>query len=338
MVVLTRTSEAAGLLFALVCGAALARQPHLGPPPRDMASCRFASVDTEHRFIVAGIMEGNTLTNLQLGDPDGESTVVRVDVEAGANPLTVFLHSSDAVIWDFEGAVGRVKSAIIVARNRQHHSASRGLPDGVTKFPDLAGCPQVIGMPSMDPRADKNNVKLYFGRDADHITFETKPKALKLPEGEFVSTKERPDKTTHTEWELFMYHPGGFRVIDPKSVVSPVLVLEPETHPGEAGLLQLETAGAIRPPERAEIDSFFEGLSRRYPSKRSEIERDRFSVDYVITREIMLPPGMFGAHLKNFLVLAGVPELRGNVGHGCLIFMDGYRSKDGAVCRGVPRE
>jgi hypothetical protein len=257
-------------LFAvmLVCGPAQStRAPRPGPPPRNFADCRFGSADANHRFIVAGAMEGSTLTNLQIGDPDGRSTVIRVDVEAGSDPLTVFLHSEDAVIWDFEGAVGRVKRAIIVSRVRKNHSASRGLPEGIAKFPDLAGCPQVIGMPSMDPHADKNNVKAYFGRDADRITFEVRPNVLKLPEGEFVSTQERPDKTTDAEWELFVYHPGGFRVIDPKSVIFPVPVLEPETHPGEAGLLQLEKEGAIRRPLRSDIESLLEGFRHEYPSR-----------------------------------------------------------------------
>ncbi len=335
MVALTRTSKAAGLLCALVCGAALARQPHLGPPPRDIANCRFASVGADARFIVAGVMEGDTLSNLQFGDPNRESTIVRVEIEAGSGPLALFLHSETPVIWDFEGAVERVKSAVIVTRNSTRQVASRGLPEEAVRFPDLAGCPFVI----QPPWLEGNNVESYFGRSADRTVFEGKPKILKLPAGEFVPAQKWPPyAATGTEREIFMYHPGGFRLIDVKSVVSSLPVIEPETYPAEAGLVQLETAGAIRPPKRAEIDSFFEGLSRRYPSKRSEIERDRFSVDYVITREIMLPPGMFGAHLKSFLVLAGVPEPRGNVGHGCLIFMDGYRSKDGAACRGVPRE
>jgi hypothetical protein len=40
----------------------------------------------------------------------------------------------------------------------------------------------------------------------------------------------------------------------------------------------------------------------------------------VVTRDVMLPPGLFGAHSKNFLVLADVPAPRGNAGHGCLAF------------------
>jgi hypothetical protein len=145
---LKRTSKAAGLLCAFVCGAALARQPHLGPPPRDIASCRFASADADTRFIVAGVMEGDTLSNLQFGDPNGESTIVRVEIDPGLGPLALFLHSETPVIWDFEGAVERVKSAFIVTRNRTRQVASRGLPEEVVKFPDRSS-----GLPVCNPTA-----------------------------------------------------------------------------------------------------------------------------------------------------------------------------------------
>ena len=287
-------------------------------------------------------MEGDTLTNLQLGDPDSESTIVRVEVEAGSGPLTIFLHSETPVIWDFEGAVEQVEHAFIVTREGMHtrkgtqRAASRGLPEKAVKFPDLTGCPFVILPPWA--KAD-NNVELYFGRSADHTVFEGKPKVLKLPAGEFVRTQGRPpNAATGAEREIFMYHPGGFRLIDAKSVVSPLPVLEPETYPAEAGLFQLAMAGAIRPPKQGEIDGFVEAFRRQYPSKIADIERTSFWTDYVITREIMLPPGLFGGHLKNFLVLPGVPAPRGNAGHGCVILMDGYRSNNGAHCGGILKE
>jgi len=283
-------------------------------------------------------MGGDTLTNLQLGDANSSSTIVRVKVEAGSGPLMIFLHSESPVIWDFEGAVEQVDSAIIVTRDGKQRVASRGLPERVIKFPDLAGCPWVILPPSMKPREDENNVERYFGRPADRTAFQGKPKMLKLPEGEFVLTQELPNAKTNTERELLMYHPGGFRMIDVKSVVSPVTVLEPETPPGEAGLIQLENAGAIRPPQRSEIDGFIEGLRQRQPSTNIAVLRANVSVDYVVTREIMLPPELTGSHLKNFLVLPGVPMPRGNAGHGCLMFMDGYRTNDSSYCSSLLRQ
>jgi len=160
---------------------------------------------------------------------------------------------------------------------------------------------------------------------------------LKLPVGEFL-TQERPNAAADAEREIFMYHPGGFRMIDVKSVISPLPVLEPETPPAEAGLFQLAMSGAIRPPRRSEIENLVEGFRRQYPTRISDIQRTSFWVDYVITREIMLPPGLFGSHLKNFLVLPGVPAPRGNAGHGCLIFADGYRSNNGPHCGGILRQ
>lgn len=334
---MARGRIAVGLLVVLVCGAALARTAVMGPPPRAIADCRFASVDAAHRFIVAGVMNGDTLTNLQLGDPDRASTVIRVDVKAGAGPLTVFLHSQDAVIWDFEGAVEEIGSAFIVARNGSRGVAARGLAEGIAKFPDLSRCPSVIPAPSMKPLEDKNNIELYFGRPADSIAFQGFPNVLTLPTDEFALTPRRTDQMTHTEFELFMYHRGGFRRIDPKSIVSPVPVLEPETYPIEAGLDQLERDGAIRPPKRSEIERLIEGFRRQYPSRIDLVEHTSFSIDYAITREIMLPPGLFGAHSVTFLVLPGVPAPRGNAGHGCVIFEEGYRG-DGPRCGGILRE
>jgi hypothetical protein len=327
---------AVGLLMAVVCGTAFARTVP-GPSPRAMSDCRFASVEPTQRLIAAGVMEGDTLTNLQLGDPDHRSTVIRVEVEAGTGPFTVVLESQDAVIWDFEGAVEQIDRVFIVAGNERRGVAARGLPEGKVKFPDLARCPSVIGLPWMKPGEDSNNVERYFGRPADRLAFEDKPHALKLPTGQFAVPKPATDTKSFPEFELLKDYPGGFRMIDAKSVVSPLPVLEPETYPIEAGLNQLLEDGAIRPPRRSEIERLKEGFRRQYPSRAELVDRTSFSVDYVITRDIVLPPGLFGGHSKRFLVLPGVAAPRGSPGHGCVIFFDGYRS-DGPGCHGILRQ
>lgn len=58
-------------------------------------------------------MQGDTLTNVQLADPNSMSTIVRVEIRAGSAPLTLFLHSDGGVIWEFTGEVSRIKRAII---------------------------------------------------------------------------------------------------------------------------------------------------------------------------------------------------------------------------------
>ena len=321
-----RIDVTVGLLCVLAGFAAQAtKEPRWGPPPRDIADCRFASVSAGSRFIVAGVMDGDTLSNLQLGDPKEASTIVRVEVEAGPGQLTVFLHSESPVIWDFDGAVERIESAFIARRKGTREVASRGLPESAVKFPDLDRCPTVI----QPPWVNVNNIGLYFGRVADLVAFENKPKLLKLP-GE-LATQERPGAATYAEREIYMYHPGGFRVLNAKSVVSALPVLEPETYPQEAGLFELVQAGAIRRPEPREVAELIENLRQRDPLKANDVSSRISFVDYLITREIILPPAMFGGHLKRFLVLPGVPEPHGDVGHGCVIFLDGRRSNNGGL-------
>ena len=58
-----------------------------------------------------------------------------------------------------------------------------------------------------------------------------------------------------------------------------------------------------------------------------------------MTRDALLPAGLNGAHSKSFLVLAGVPQPRGNTGpHSCLALMDGFRTNDAPTCHGDMRE
>jgi hypothetical protein len=151
----------------------------------------------------------------------------------------------------------------------------------------------------------------------------------------FNEVKARAEKcrSVDPEGDLVRYHPGGFRALAADQVVSPVPVLVPETYPGEAGLIQLMRAGAIRPACRAEIDAFVEGASKPYrrltPDYRMFVQ-----VGYVVTRDVALPAALHGAHTASFLVLDGVSTPRGNAGHGCVYGMAGF-TVSGPSCLGA---
>jgi hypothetical protein len=351
-------------VFAVAIGQAQTLQARVAPelyqPPKTDAECKLTPVDPSHLFIAVGVMEGDTLTSVQLDDPNGRSTVVRVRVNEGTRPMTVILQAQTPVIWDFEGLVWRVERAIVLSAGDMRMGV-RGLPAGRAEFPDLARCPRAFFPLWNASEAQRNeSLEAYFGRQPDRAGFESKPNSLTLPQVEFATTpKGAPrhpfaivrkaddmpsapngppktfsevqaqslngDRKSEADRDLVLYHPGGFRVIDANGVVSPGPVLTPETFPGEAGLIQLENAGAIRPARRAEINAFVEGISKPYRSKLSPDYRVHTSFDYVVTRDVMLPPGLHGGHLKNFLVLHDVPTPRGNAGHGCLAFVDGFR-------------
>lgn len=312
------------------------------PPPTPFVAfgpdCQINPVDPAHDFVAAAISHGDTLTNVQLNDPNGRTTIVRVVIEKGNAPITVLLQADDAVIWDFEGAVERVARAMIVPAYR-NRAAVRGLAAANVDILKLARCPaQRMPFGNVVAKNADEIFQGYFGRVPTVIGFHEGPNTISIPAVSFGSApKDGAPRTAETkaEQDLLSYYRGGFRVVDAKSLVALGEVLTPETHPGEAGLIQLERAGAIRPATQADNDAFSEGISKPYRSRISPDFRMRIGFSYVVLRDLMFPPGLFGAHLKNILVDAGAPAPRGNIGHGCLGFMDGFRtSDDGSTCYG----
>lgn len=344
--------------------------PGLYQPPKTDAECKLAPVDPAHLFIAAGVMEGDTLTSVQLGDPNSYTAVIRVRVNFGVQPITVFLHAQSPVVWDFEGNVSRVVRAVVMSSDRR--VGVRGLRVEQAEFPDMTRCRAMFPPWNATEEQRNRNSEVYFGRAPDRAAFEGKPNSLSLPQAIFATTPEgtpsglvivrkgddgknirsvaepksfrevqeqvlEQPRQSDAENDLLTYHPGGFRELDAASVIAPVPVLAPETFPAEAGLIQLENAGAIRPANRAEITAFVEGASKPFRSKLSPDYRISTSFDYVVLRDVMLPPGLHGGHNKSFLVLGGVPAPRGNAGHGCLAFMDGFRM-DAMGCSGNMRD
>ena len=294
------------------------------------SNCEIAPVSKEHVFVAASAYQGDTLTNVQLGDEDSETTMVRIVVASGSKPITVLLQASRPMIWNFEGAVERVARAIIFPGNR-NRVAVAGLPAAQVDLVKLEGCPaQAITLNKDNEKRRDELLTAMFGRLADRAATGHSLNSIALPELQMASAPKGGAERAvgSTERELYTYFPGGFRTVDAKSLVSRAEVLTPETYPDIAGLIQLERAGAIRPAERHEIDRFVEGFSNPFRSRLSPNYQMRVGFSYVILRDLMLPAGLNGAHSKNFLVLSGVPAPRGRVGHGCLAYMDGFKAED----------
>ena len=136
---------------ALVLGGAatvftMDRNPVPLPPPPFAAfgpDCEIAAVSKDHVFVAASVQQGDTLTNVQLGDQTSGTTMVRVVVASGSKPITVLLQSSQQLIWSFEGAVQRVARAIVISGQRDG-AAVAGLPAAQVDFVKLARCPAQI--------------------------------------------------------------------------------------------------------------------------------------------------------------------------------------------------
>ena len=74
--------------------------PALPAPPfaAFAPNCAVAAVSPEHSFVAVDVTEGDTLTNVQLIDPQGTTTIVRVAITPGLKPVTVLLQAESAVV------------------------------------------------------------------------------------------------------------------------------------------------------------------------------------------------------------------------------------------------
>lgn len=321
-------------------GAAVSQVRAPGPFSAFAPDCAIVPVDKEHLFLVAGVYQGDTLTNVQMNQ-EGVTTAVRITVSGNKKPVTLLLQSETPVIWDFGAGADQVKRVIVIAPKGER-AAVRGLTPAQVEFFKMTRCP-VQSIPLREGAARSERVlEEIFGRPADNAAYIYKADMLAIPALTFAQSKSGggPERTAATPAEkaLLNFFPGGFRLLDKDTLLSPAALSVPETYPGEAGLIQLERAGAIRPPSAEELAAFAEGFSNSFRSKADPQFLVRLGFSYAVTRDLMLPAGLFGAHSKSFLVLPGVPQPRGAPGHGCIGYLDGFRTNNGATCYGDLRE
>ena len=323
------------LLAALFCLLSLcgAEPSRAQANPQLLFGCTRAPVPDDHLFIAISSYQGATLANVHVGEGT-VSTIVRVTVAPGDQPITVFALGFSGVIWDFAGDVQRVRRVFAASSNRDRRVAVTGLPADRIEFPGGENC-QFHMLPSNDDHIEGQSraLRFLFGRRPDRLTFPPEAADVVLPQAEWVAARIRDGAPS----ELYDSYPGGFVELDSATLVSPVPIIVPETPPEAVGLAYLERSGAIRRPSPDEVAAWVEGASRPYRSKFSPRYRLRMQFDYAITRDVMFPAGLAGAASKSFLVLPGVPAPRGDPGHSCVASMDGFRVVNEMACLGDER-
>ena len=319
----------AGLLASLAATSAQMADPHI--MRRLFPACVRTLVPDNHMFVAVNLYQGDTLANVLIGSEINQSTIVRINVTSGDKPISVLVIGHSGLIWDFEGDVDRVHRVIAISTEKDGRVAVRGLPADRVEFPEMPGCEfSLQARRPEDLEAQKLTLSTVFGHRPELALYEYAADELALPEGTWRRATGRAVRPLR-------FYPGGFRELDPKTLVSPVAITAPETAPDQAGLMQLEQSGAIRRPRPQEVTDWIEGASAPYRSKLSPSYRLRVAFDYVVTREIMLPAGLNGAHSQKFLVLSGVPAPRGHPGHSCIVYMDGFRVGNAMLCHGEER-
>jgi hypothetical protein len=280
-------------------------------------ACALAEVPADHIFVSASTWQGGLHSGLVFGRIMTAVKTVRVHVEAGDKPITVFL-SGYAVVWDFAGAVDRVRRVVAMSGMMNQMVGVAGIPADRVEIPAYKECPYLKEAMSLENAAVRSKaLTVLFGRTPDRDAFQVSAVQLSLPAADFALPTEPAAKV------------GPARTLTPGDVIAAVPVTKPQTMPGAAGLEQLEADGAIRKPNPEEVKEFLTGASLQYRSKLSPDFLLYAKFDYVITREVTLPQGFsFG---PKYLVLTGVPAPHGHE-RGCLAQMDGFRYNSVLEC------
>jgi hypothetical protein len=317
----------AGLTIFLTLPRPLPDFPALDPAK--YPNCVLKPVPADHVLIEATAISGAVLTNILFEPKNGKrpdsSAVIHVEVAQGTRPITLVAAGMGGMIWEFTGDVQRVERVVALSRDWDRNVAIGGISKDRIEFIDLERCPSfgyatgdtVIG----DVRPQQQWLQLMFGRKADSVAWYGQAHTLTLPDG---------------TWKLAPAGAARFRALDPKDYISPVSLSVLNVKPARAGIEDYERDGTIRAPRPDEVEKFIAGASTRYRSKISPDYRIRTRFDYVVTRPMEMPVGMFGVASLHFLVLEGVPPPKGERSHNCIALMDGFRMEDPVMCVGSP--
>ncbi|MCC2639246.1 MAG: hypothetical protein K0Q68_2965 [Moraxellaceae bacterium] len=111
------------------------------------------------------------------------------------------------------------------------------------------------------------------------------------------------------------------------SQATPSMTASPEAQqpaPGQEGIEQLLRAGSLRRANAADVEAWMAATSSKNQALRSAgtSRRDQpLFRTYVVTRQISLPEGLYGANAATFIIPRGVPYPHGNPGHSQMLAM-----------------
>ena len=303
------------------------------------AACEMPAASENAKVVLLSGYETDALSSATLGSQDSVVHAGRVNVEPGAEPLYVVISTYSPTIWQFGGAVERIERVVL--------SSSRSGPNsGDPKLPALAGATGIaadrvsfvrsncIGdfsdVPTAASLRSVANVRSRIGRMPDVIVAKYSVGAYNVPSGKMETLRDQSRGPlviqkgqgtlnivgdagnvviqagpSRARDEMTRFFPGGVTAIDPKTVVATVPVSAYEVLPSQAGLLQLLETGKLTQNAAGE---------------------------YIVTRKIRFPAGLYGAHSVTFLVMKGAPNPDGDPGHSCVMVEESGDAK-GANCR-----
>lgn len=308
------------------------------------AACKMPEVKTDHAVYVVGGYEGAAMSTVSLGSPDTVAEALDLSVPAEGPPITLVAPFFDATVIRLDDPSGRVRQVI----QTRGTVALAGAADSVVFTRTDKACHlhlyDRIGPDNPDPAAfygkmlDRPVTAVIGAYTLGRVGFDRMANDVDAPLPGAVTPDEAVAATE--AWAQFMrFNPGGLVPIDPETVQADVDIATHAVWPQQAGVARLVAEGALVPLPRQNIKreilesdagevrigdkTFVPGTGDdlivmgglHYTEEREKTWVGRRPLVYLVTRKVMLPQGLGGAHSLNIVVPEGTPVPDG-VGRG----------------------
>jgi Ca2+-binding EF-hand superfamily protein len=248
------------------------------------SGCALPPVGKAEKIIQISTTSGGSWSNIALGNPQEETTALRLEIEKGAEPLYLLLASHRPVIWQLTGDTSRVARLVLagpVARPDigpdgemlAERGAAQTIAAGVTGLPadrvsylqgdETSECRRLsasiltVIQSSISQRISARNsipqLKDLVGRDPDARYTEYTPVALSVgatqvkPLPEAAPSANVPAGMNADVWKLgLLMNPGGLADLKQADIVTRSKTQPYKTLPGWAGLAQLSGDGSLK--------------------------------------------------------------------------------------------
>lgn len=276
-----------------------------------MATCGLPAAAADEDVALYGTYHGGALSDTAIGPRDIRFSVGRITIEPGASPLYLVLTSYDPMIWQFGGAVDRLRRVVVAPMmgGATPLGATVGVNPKVVVYPTRTDClggyydgnetRGVLVARRVEWATGKRPAVLGFQYMTVHLSAPSMSHSMKA--AYFGAVRPEGTPASGPVWREFLeYSPGGLIRVDPAKLDANHPTHRLAVLPQAAGIAQLIEEGLLEPVT-------------------GNLEGGRMPNAFRIIGKMTFPYGLNGAHSTRFILKRGVPMPDGDPGHSCVV-------------------
>ena len=256
-------------------------------------SCGLTGLPETAEVHLVGLYKGQKELDVQLGDSGHTTTEIEVVVDRTPAPVILVLSAYDPVVWKVGTARGSSLAGVLVSG--YHTQALIGIPRAtphrIVASEQSQGCERVDAHSTHNAAQADRRVMALVGRGIDRYHGSSSASVVYVGGDSPV----KPVDITYSS-DLTLDDYPVFRGAIPA---------------GDRGIDALQRQGKLRVASAADV-SGWAGDSAQQSRLASGL---RLGSVYVVLDDITLPPGLFGAHRRDFIIPSGVAKPKGPKAH-----------------------